>query len=385
MTDYIYDIETYPNCFTIVIGNAETKKSKTFEISFRKDQRKELFKHLSMIRKTNGRMVGFNSIGFDYPVLHYLSKNKKCTVEDIYNKAMEIIHCEDRFAHIIWEKHWLINQMDLYKIHHFDNMARATSLKMLEFNMRSDNIEDLPFPVGKYLTSDEIDTLIKYNKHDMLQTYLFYKQSKAQIEFREELSIKYDKNFINHNDTKIGKDYFIMKLEEANRGCCFDENRKPRQTIRKSIKLKECIFDYVKFDRPEFNAILEWLKKQTIWETKGVFGDILESELGEVAKYCKMRTKRQKLFKKPTDLQMEKYKKEKPLCWLSEEVLKTGKISYWINWNVADNLNVIINGFQYDFGTGGIHGSIESSIVKSDEEYIIDDEDVNFAAYLGFI
>ena len=38
-----------------------------------------------------------------------------------------------------------VDQLDLFLIHHFDNRARSTSLKVLEFNMRADNISDLPF------------------------------------------------------------------------------------------------------------------------------------------------------------------------------------------------------------------------------------------------
>lgn len=148
--------------------------------------------------------------------------------------------------------------------------------------MRSENIEDLPFPVGKWLTDEEIDVLIKYNKHDMLQTFLFYNESKEQIEFREKLSKKYNKNFMNFNDTKIGKDYFIMKLEEEMPGCCYKKG-KIQQTIRPFIDIKDCIFDYIKFERPEFNAILDWFRRQRITETKGVFSNILESDLFDVA------------------------------------------------------------------------------------------------------
>ena len=135
--------------------------------------------------------------------------------------------------------------------------------------MRSDNIEDLPFPVGKELTPSEIDILKKYNKHDMLQTFLFYEKSSQQISFREELSKKYNKNFMNFNDTKIGKDYFVMRLEEAMPGCCYEKG-KIKQTKRDHIDLRDCIFPYVKFNRPEFNAVLNWFKMQRIRETKGV-------------------------------------------------------------------------------------------------------------------
>lgn len=377
MTDYIYDIETYPNCFTMYIGNADTRKCSSFEISFRKDQREDMFKYLRKIYRESGRMVGFNNIGFDYPVVHYILQNKSIPVGLIYAKAMEVIKSQDKWEHIIKEKDMFIPQVDLYKIHHFDNKARATSLKMIEFNMKSDNIEDLPFPVGKELTSDEIDVLLKYNKHDMLQTFLFHQESLGKIKFRENLEKKYGKSFINHNDTKIGKDYFIMRLEEAMPNSCYNKG-KVRQTIRQHIDLGECIFDYVKFDRPEFNAILTWIKKQKITETKGVFNDLLESDLGEVAEYAEMRTKSKKLNRKPTEEDKNKWKSEYPACWFEERPLKSGKdkFSYYVCWNVADNLNVVIDGLRYDFGTGGLHASIESSRVKSTDIRVIRDEDV---------
>jgi len=45
-------------------------------------------------------------------------------------------------------------------------------------------------------------------------------------------------------------------------------------------------------------------------------------------------------------------------------------------WRIAENLNVIVDGLQYDYGTGGIHASIESEAVFSDDEKIIVDQDV---------
>lgn len=376
MTDYIYDIETYKNCFTCYIGNAETRRCKGFEISFRKDQREEFFDYLRMIYKTKGRMVGFNNIGFDYPVIHYLLNNKDASAKLLHLKANEIIKAENKWEHVIKDKDCFIPQIDLFKIHHYDNKAKSTSLKMLEFNMRSDNIEDLPYDPMTELTSEQIDNLLKYNKHDMLQTFLFYEKSKAQIEFREELTKKYKRNFMNANDTAIGKDFFVMRLEEEMPNCCYGKNRKVKQTIRDKIDLGECLFDYVEFDRPEFRAIKEWFSKQVITETKGVFSDLLESDLGDVAKYANLRQKNKKLKGKPSEEELVKLKQQYPLCWIEERELKSGNIVYYVCWNVADTLNVVVDGFQFDFGVGGIHGSIESSIVQSDEHNIIIDQDV---------
>lgn len=313
--DIIYDIETYPNIFTFAATHTDTGRQWLFEISDRKDQSNTLRDFLYVAREFHCRLVGFNNLAFDYPVVHAIINHKHITVTDIYTKAMQIIKSNNAYANMIWDDQQYIPQIDLFKIHHFDNNAKSTSLKMLEFNMRMDDIEDLPFPVGTHLTDDQKDMLISYNKHDVKATLDFYNESKDQIRFREELTKRYGKNFMNHNDTKIGKDYFIMKLEEADRGCCYsyvDGRRVIKQTPRESINLGDVILPYIHFRHPEFNRILTWFKNKTITETKGAIPD----------------------------------------------------------------LSCHINGFQYDFGTGGIHGSVESQIVHSDDEYMIEDWDV---------
>lgn len=383
---YVWDIETYPNCFTCCIADMQERKMKVFEISSRKDQREDMFEYLRNVRRNKGWMVGFNNAGFDYPVLHQLLTNKKMSVSDIYEYAMKVIrsgNTDNKWQYVVREKDQFLTQVDLFKIHHFDNKAKATSLKMIEFNGRSKNIEDLPFPVGKRLTSSEIDTLIKYNSHDVKETIKFYKDSLPQIEFREKLQRDYGMSALNWNDTKIGAEYFVMELEKAGVKCY--EQGKVRQTKRTYIDLVDCIFPYVKFERPEFNAVLEWFKRQRITETKGVFSDIMEHELGDVAKYALLKTKREKLKGQPTDKEIAEFKKDKPLCWVEEIELKAKlpkkdgggfKKSHYLCWNIAESLNVVIDGLCYVFGTGGLHASLEKQVINSDNDYIIEDEDV---------
>lgn len=412
--DWIYDTETYPNIFTFCAVYANGSGMRVFEISDRKDELEELLDFLRNVKKHKHRLVGFNNLGFDYNIIHHiLEKAKKnkgkafvVTAKEIYKIAMDIIKSQgdDRFGKIIRTADIIIPQVDLYKIHHFDNKAKATSLKMLEFNMRSDNIEDLPFPVGKILTHDEMDTLIVYNKHDVLQTLKFCNKSLKAIRFRADLTEKYGFDCTNYNDTKIGKEYFINRLEKAIPGCCYTPGkfgRKMNQTKREFIALNEVVFPYIKFERPEFNALLNWFNDRVITETKGVFTDILESELGDVKPYATLRTKRQKFSKKPSEDDLSEFYSQYPMGWVEEEELKAtewlkdengehvleevngkmkkvrvNKISYWKCWNIADALNVNVDGFQLIFGTGGIHGSVESQIVESDDEWVIRDADV---------
>lgn len=312
---YVYDIENYPNVFLFGAIHALTETPYIFEISHRRDDRQSFYLFTEYLREHRAEEVGYNNLGYDYPVQHSILNNiMYITNADIYKKGDSIINAgdENRFAHMVWEKDRIVPQLDLYKIHHFDNQAKRTSLKTLEFNMRMENIEDLPFTPGTYLTDSQIDTLRQYLIHDLKATLMFYKHSKKLIDFRRELSAKYGRNFMNHNDTKIGKDYFVMELEKSGIQCFEAGSRKPRQTHRLSIALNSVIFPYVRFEQPEFNRVLNWLRQQVITETKGVFTD----------------------------------------------------------------LSADINGFSFDFGTGGIHGSIESQTIRSTENYVIIDLDV---------
>ena len=280
--DYVYDIETYPNVFTLALEHTDAPLCWSFEISDQRNDSKEIIEFLQYLKDTNARMVGYNNLGFDYPVLHTLIRMGKSDAQTLYDKAMAIINSQDdedngKWMHQVSPSDRFVEQIDLFKIHHFDNKARATSLKVLEFNMRSDTIEDLPFPVGTMLGKEQIVTLKHYNAKDVRETKAFYFKTLDMIRFREELTAKYSRDFMNHNDTKIGKDYFVMKLEEAG-VACYDfgsKGRTPRQTPRPLIALKDAILPWIQFEAPEFNRVLNWLKEQTIVETKGVFNDLI--------------------------------------------------------------------------------------------------------------
>ena len=333
MNDYIYDIETYPNVFTLAVEHVEVPMQWYFEISDWRNDSQQIVEFLRYLKESNARMVGFNNLGFDYPVLHQLIRMGKSDARTLYDKAQAIINAQgddsvDKWIHQVNPTDRFVEQIDLFKIHHFDNKARTTSLKSLQFNMRSDTIQDLPFPVGTVLTREQVEVLKVYNKHDVQKTKVFYAHTQDMLSFREKLNTLYSgKDWLNYNDTKIGKDFFIMKLEEAG-VACYDfgnKGRTPRQTRRPVINLRDAILPWIEFKQPELNRVLHWLKSQSITETKGVFND----------------------------------------------------------------LTATVDGFTFVFGLGGIHGSVESTVVQSNDENIIIDLDVtsyypNLAIVNGF-
>lgn len=310
--DWVYDIETYPNIFTALFIHAATGMELLFEISDRMNQRQELVEFMMNLGRSGGRGVGFNNLSFDYPVLHYVAMNAGCDVRNIYDKAMSQIKPAGQWPERIWDRDQIFQQVDLYKIHHFDNKSKSQSLKGLEIAMRSKNVVDLPFPVGAELSDEQKDVLIKYNRHDVLETGKFYVRSLSAIHLREDLSRSFSKNFINMSDVKMGETILVTEMKKRGIDCYHADGSK-KQTVRKGIKLSEVILPYIRYENPEFDRVLQFLKTQTIYETKGAFKGLVLP---------------------------------------------------------------VVGGLEFAFGKGGMHASIERSTVLSDDEGVIIDADV---------
>lgn len=363
MNLYPYDCECYPDIFTLDIKELHTGRWWLFEISDRRNDSDALREFLADLHNTpNVWMVGFNNVHYDYELVHHfmVNLNGKAEPMDMYTKSCQIF--QDNDYRSVWASDRLIPQIDLYLVHHFNNKARATSLKALQFQMRLPNIQDLPYTPGSYLTSEEKDKLIDYNHKDRDDTESFLIESKDAILFRKQLSDQYNRDFMNHNDGKIGKDYFIMKLTEL--GYNIKVNGQLVQTFRPFIRLADAVFDWIQFTRPQFQAVKHWFQQQEITETKGVFSEIPEHELEDVAQYATMKKKRVRVSQdEPIHLP----------CW--EERAKTTPTRYKC-FNQAKTLNVVVDGFQFDFGVGGIHGSLHRTAVHEDEYFTIIDLDV---------
>ena len=263
---HTYDIETYPNAFTCWFYDGTNWYY--YEISTRRNDLEAFRQHCMWLSANKTPMVGYNNIGFDYPVIHHILTTHHCTVDTIYQKAESIIDTpwDDRFVNIVRDP--LIPQIDLYKIKHYDNLAKSTRLKYLEFVMRMGSIQDLPIAVGTWLTDDQIEALAAYNKHDVQATHDFLTMHcLPDLELRKALSDEYGVDMTNFNDSKMGSVVLEHELQKAGvptKG----------KTFRNSIVLNDIILPYVSFAHSEFNRVLHYLKSQTLVETKGAFKDL---------------------------------------------------------------------------------------------------------------
>lgn len=273
----VYDVETLPNCFLL---NAQSLNDPNidliFEISQFRDDRVLLWQWFNYWYNTQTPMIGFNNLYFDYQVIHAFWLNPNISYHELYAVAQDLISRGGRFS-TVWESERFAPQIDLFKIHHFDNKAKATSLKALQINMRLQNVLEMPWPYNEPITQEAIDrVLIPYNRWDVSSTKSFAHISMDAIKFRLGLTTTFECNeVLNWSDTKIGSKILENRL---GRTLCYDENG-PRRTVRDTIPLSDIIFPYIRFENLDFIRVLDWMKAQTLKadeltesiKTKGVF------------------------------------------------------------------------------------------------------------------
>ena len=344
--EWLYDIEVYPNLFLLGAKIPGTTERRRFQISPLGDDREALA--LWMLEEVN-RMIGYNNLSYDYPVLHKLILECKDlrgsqTVRKLFQYSSKLVKSNGFPPRL----NYLRPQVDLFKINHFDNKAKMTSLKLLEFNLRLKNLQALPYRFDKELTEQEIFDVIAYNDNDVDATELVYNETKFEIDLRDKMSPKYGIDFTNFNSTKMGEHILISKIvEEMGEDVLYNEvptenggfRKVIRNTQRESIDMSEVVFDYIEFRTEPFKRILTWFKNLTITETKGALTQIPFEDLKMLEPYY-------------------------------EVIAKKGK---------QQNLNVVYNGFRYDFGVGGIHGCTSAGIYEEDDEW--EQRDVDVASY----
>lgn len=269
---WVYDIETLASCFTYSAINIDTEEIVQYVIHKDRDDSIEFLEHLD--QDCNGQ-IGFNNVSFDYPIIHKILTvapvNTKDIVKLTYNEAQRIINEQNKpngaFV-TIRESDVKIKQLDLFRLWHFNNKARSTSLKALEISMNYPNVMEMPIEHTKEdITLDEIPSILEYNLNDVLATYEFYKLSKDKIAIRKDLDTRYSLGCSNYPDSKIGEQ-LVLKLYCEKTGLNIYDVKQMRSN-RTQINLKDCIFDYISFETPEFNKILDTFNNTTITETKG--------------------------------------------------------------------------------------------------------------------
>ncbi len=255
-----WDIECLSNLFTATFVDLQTKEQFSFVVH---KSRNEWDKLINFLKSVEG-LVGYNSIDYDYRVIHpFLIDNVPDDGEEfakiIYQRSNDIINekIEDRPKPTI-------PQRDLFRIWHFNSKSKRVSLKFLEINMGVRNVQEMPFKHTDVIPEEQIPLVLDYNLNDVLATIDFYQLSKKKILLRKALSEKYG-DLSNASDVKIGEQIFLKEM--CKRTGRSEKSVKSGRTVRPQIYVKDCLVD-INFSSDAFIKVYDKFKGMVITNTK---------------------------------------------------------------------------------------------------------------------
>ena len=275
----VYDLESLSNLFTYTGYDVKNDKWYQYVICEWRNDTEKLYEHLT---SRNMIMVGFNNEDYDYPLLHhfinhieeYRLKSGQEVAQALYTKSQYLI--ENQFTAIA-DKNKYIRQLDLYRIWHYNNPARATSLKDLEIAMYMDNVQEMPIHHTTWCKKGDEIVVLGYNKNDVFATFKFllvtlgktdnplYK-GKDKIKLRTNLTKKFKVNCLNLADVPIGE---ALMLNLYARAVGEDPNWLKRRggTHRPEICLGDCIPKWCNIKSKEFSRFINELKRTIVYES----------------------------------------------------------------------------------------------------------------------
>ena len=260
MNHWVMDYETLSDCFVGVFTHYKTEESKIFSVCKLQNDFDKFIEFLKENIRNKEWHISYNGLAFDAQITHYIIKDydnlKLMSGEEI---AEEIYHyaqsCIDKSSKHEFQEfpewHMSIKQIDVFKLNHWDNAAKRSSLKWIEYTMDWDNILDMPIHHETEInTQDQLDLVIEYCINDVEATKEIFNRCKPLIALRKNLTEKYDINLFSASEPRISKEIFAYYLGKE-----LDMPKyeiKKLRTFRNVIKVNELILDYVEFETPEF-------------------------------------------------------------------------------------------------------------------------------------
>lgn len=279
-THWVMDYETLPNCFVACFEDYKTDTVNTFIVSKLINQFDSFLSFINRNIKNYEWHFSFNGLAFDAQVTQYIVLNawslRKLNGETIARKIYEfvqtyLITTERKFPPYR-EYDLIIKQIDLFKLNHWDNPAKSSSLKWIQTQMDWKNVQDMPIHHSTYITTiDQINTIVSYCLNDVKSTKEIMILSKKEISLRNKLSVDYNTNLHSASEPKISKEIFLYFLsKEMN---VKKADLRLLRTKRDIIIVKDLLLPYIKFNKPEFVELYNKFKAIRINPEmmKGVF------------------------------------------------------------------------------------------------------------------
>ena len=263
------DYETLSNCFVAVFKHYKSNVKKIFVVHDLKDDFDDLVRFFESNIKNKEWHISFDGLKFDAQITNYiLDNNYKWMIytgseiaAEIYEFAQECIKKSKRKEfqkYPEWKLH--IKQLDLFKLNHWDNRSKKSSLKWIQFSMDWDNLLESPINHTMHINNNnQINSIIDYCINNVESIEAIYNKSSSHIKLRKSLSKKYNVNLFSSSETKVSKEVFMYYMRSKMGITRYDF--KKLRTHRTSIDCKKIILPYIQFKTEQFNSLLTKLKK----------------------------------------------------------------------------------------------------------------------------
>lgn len=313
------DIEVARNLFFVGFKRFEDGYTMGLEMSERAGRLDHVRLRRILLKNTT---VGFNSNGFDNPLMWYaihlceqfpnatpleLCARIKAKSDAIINGRVPWWDVEDLLGIKIPRKQ---DHIDLLE----PQPNAIASLKTLNGRLHGERMQDLPFDPEAWLAPEDIEETNDYCLNsDLPATETLFRALKEPLELRVALGEQYGMDFRSKSDSQIGEAIVKKRIEQITGARPQKVDTKPGTTFRYPIPA------FMKFETPELQAMLDRLR-----ETEFVVNDKGKVDLPK---------------------------------WLEDTPITLG-------------------GMTYQMGIGGLHSTESNRAVHSDADFVLVDADV---------
>ena len=247
------DIEVFHDFFYIGFKREEDGKRVGVELSSRQPNYDRAFVRNILCRNTT---VGFNSLGFDLPLLWY-SLEDGVTNEHLKRASDSIIKARIRWWNV--EEFLGIQIPAEVKKRHIDLIEPQpnafASLKALNGRMHGKQLQDLPFDPDLRPNSAQMDVIADYCLHsDLDATHNLWNALHEPLEMRRALGPTYGQNFMCKSDSQIGEAIVKSRVQHMT------GQRSQRADVKAGTTFRYPVPAFMKFETPELQDILDRLR-----------------------------------------------------------------------------------------------------------------------------
>lgn len=282
MNHYVMDYETLSNCFLGVFEHYKTDEVQVFTIGKLWNDLDKLLDFFDENMEFNQWHISFNGLAFDAQITEYIIQNRNMLMQHdgetiakvIYAKAQDCINrMNNGEFQEYYEKKLSIKQIDIFKLNHWDNPAKSSSLKWIQCSMRWHNVQDMPIDHTSSIdTVEQLQEIARYCRNDVSSTKRVMQLSSKEIRLRRDLTEEYGIRLFSASEPRISKELFLYFLEQKTGIPKYE--LKQLRTYRREIHVRDIILPYINFDGvPQFEDLLRKFQDLVIngSNTKGAF------------------------------------------------------------------------------------------------------------------